>query len=74
MTFSVDSAFLEIFDFPLKEGNRQTALWNPQQCGIDRIRRSENIWFTDLRWEKPLPIMDSDTLTLYSDGNSERYS
>jgi putative ABC transport system permease protein len=29
MTFMVDSAFLEIFDFPLKEGNRQTALWKP---------------------------------------------
>ena len=32
MTFRVDSAFLDIFDFPLKEGNRQTALWSPHSA------------------------------------------
>src|SRR5579864_2773051 len=29
MVFGVDSAFLDIFDFPLKEGNRQNCLWKP---------------------------------------------
>jgi len=32
MTFRVDSAFLDIFDFPLKDGNRQTALWSPHSA------------------------------------------
>jgi putative ABC transport system permease protein len=32
MTFRVDSAFLDIFDFPLKDGNRKTALWSPHSA------------------------------------------
>jgi len=62
MAFSVDSAFLEMFDFPLKEGNRQTALWSPHSVVLTESA-AQKIFGSQSAMGKSITYYGRDTLT-----------
>ncbi|HEY2348361.1 MAG TPA: ABC transporter permease, partial [Puia sp.] len=61
MVFMVDSAFLDMFDFPLKEGNRQTALWKPNSAVLTESA-ARKIFGSDNPMGKTFHAIGQDTL------------
>src|SRR6516225_8842421 len=67
MTFFVDSTFLQIFDFPLLEGNRATALMQPNSMVLTRTS-AKNIFGKSNPLGKTLKYYSWDTLNFVVTG------